>query len=148
MKYARAHGARIFSSHYTSLKFTKSNNMAVTTFPQGGLYSMGCLDILSSVAGCVSPPSSKPGHLVQQCLCLSMSIGLFSFNLSSFFSCWYENINISNTRRRGGWTGLGTVKVGCFPLFSSYPTFLPPGHVVPDCQACCSHTRALVFQYY
>ena len=53
--------------------------MAVTTLLQGGLYSMGCLDILSSVAGCVSPPLSKAGHLLQQCLCLSMIIVKFSF---------------------------------------------------------------------
>ena len=55
--------------------------MTVTTLLQGGLYSMGCLDILSSVAGCVSLPLSKAGHLVQQCLCLSMIIGLFFFYL-------------------------------------------------------------------
>ena len=103
--------------------------MAVTTLLQRGLYSIGCLDILSSVADCVSLPLSKAGHLVQQCLCLSMIIDLFFL-----FSFWYENINISNTSRRGGWTGLGTAKVGCFPLISSYPTFLPPGHVVPDCR--------------
>ena len=52
--------------------------MAVTTLLPGGLYSIGCLDILSSVAGCVSLPLSKAGHLVQQCLCLSMIIDLFS----------------------------------------------------------------------
>ena len=53
-----------------------------------------------------------------------MIIGLF------FFSFRYENINISNISRRGGWTGLG-MDVSHF--FSFFPTFLPPGHVVPDC---------------
>ena len=38
--------------------------LTVTTLLQGGLYSMGCLDILSSVAGCVSLPLSKADHLV------------------------------------------------------------------------------------
>ena len=52
--------------------------LTVTTLLQGGLYSLWCLDILSSVAGCVSLPLSKAGHLVQQCLCLSIIINLFS----------------------------------------------------------------------
>ena len=38
--------------------------MTATTLLQGGLYSIGCLDILNSVAGCVSLPLSKSGHLV------------------------------------------------------------------------------------
>ena len=73
-------GANILYSHYTSLKFTEST---VTTLQQGGLCSMGCLDILSNVAGSVSLPLSKAGHLVQQCLCLLMIISLFS--IFSFF---------------------------------------------------------------
>ena len=52
--------------------------MAVTTLLPGGLYSIGCLDILSRVARCVSLTLSKAGHLVQQCLCLSLIIDLFS----------------------------------------------------------------------
>ena len=40
--------------------------MTVTTLLQGGLYSMGCLDILNSVACCVTLPLSKAGQLVQQ----------------------------------------------------------------------------------
>ena len=59
--------------------------MAVTTLLQRGLYSIGCLDILSSVAGYVSLPLSKAGHLVQQCLCLSMIIDLFSVFFLVFF---------------------------------------------------------------
>ena len=51
-----------------------------------------------------------------------------SFNDNWFF---FSKIIISNISRRDVWTGLGTAKVGCFPLF---PTFLAPGHVVPYCQ--------------
>ena len=88
---------------------------------QRGLYSMRCLYILvQSWSSCLAVPLSFNDN--------------FSIICSFFSLFWYENINISNTSRRGGWTGLGTAKVGCFPLFSSYPTFLPPGHVVPDCQ--------------
>ena len=43
-------------------------------------------------------------------------------NLSTLFSSfWYENINISNISR--GWTGLGTVKIGCFPDCRSFVQF-------------------------
>ena len=35
-----------------------------TSLLQGGPYSIGCLDILISVAGCVSMPFSEAGHLV------------------------------------------------------------------------------------
>ena len=43
------------------------------------------------------------------------------------FQFWYDNIDISNTSRRGGWTGLGTAKVGCFPLFFFLSHFSPTG---------------------
>ena len=41
--------------------------MTVTTPLQGGLNSMGCPDVVSSVAGCVTQPLSRAGQLVQQC---------------------------------------------------------------------------------
>ena len=120
-----------FFSHYTSLKFTKSKN-----------YSHCSSAGRSSQHG-VTGHTTQCGWLCLSALVQSLSSRLavpLSFNdnwyiifFSLFFSFWYENINISNTSRRGGWTGLGMAKVGCFPLFSSYPTFLPPGHVVPDC---------------
>ena len=40
--------------------------MTVTTLLQGGLYSMRCLEVLSSVAGCFTLPLFKAGQLVQQ----------------------------------------------------------------------------------
>ena len=61
--------------------------MNVTTLLQEGLHSMGCLNILSSVAGCVFLFLLKAGYLVKRCLCLSF---------------YYKNINISNIRRRVG----------------------------------------------
>ena len=39
------------------------------------------------------------------------------------FSFWYKSINISSTSSRDGWTGLGTAKVGCFPLFLPFQLF-------------------------
>ena len=86
---------------------------------------MGCLDVLSSVAGCVSLPLSKADHIVQQCLCLSMIYGLFSL----FFHFGMKIL----------------IKVECFPFFSSYPTFLPLGHVVPDCLWNVSMTKIFFF---
>ena len=40
--------------------------MTVTTPLQGGLNSMGCPDVVSSVAGCVTQPLPRAGQLVQQ----------------------------------------------------------------------------------
>ena len=48
------------SLHSNSLNPT----MTVTTPLQGDLYSMGCPDVLSSVAGCVTRPLSKAGPAV------------------------------------------------------------------------------------
>ena len=42
--------------------------MTVTAALQGGLHSMGCPDVLSSVDGCATHHLSKAGQLVQQCL--------------------------------------------------------------------------------
>ena len=50
--------------HSNSLNLT----MTVTIPLQGGLNSMGCPDVLSSVGGCVTPPLSRAGQLVQQCI--------------------------------------------------------------------------------
>ena len=48
--------------HSNSLNST----MTVTTLLQGGLYSMGCPDVLIIVAGCVTLPLANAGQLVQQ----------------------------------------------------------------------------------
>ena len=40
--------------------------MTVNTLLQGGLYTMGCLNVLSSVAGCFTLPLFKAGQLAQQ----------------------------------------------------------------------------------
>ena len=42
-----------------------------------------------------------------------------------YYSFWYENINISTRSCKGGWTGLGTAKVGCFPLLFLLSQFSP-----------------------
>ena len=48
--------------HSNSLNST----MTVNTLLKGGLYSLMCLDVLSSVAGCFTLPLFKAGQLVQQ----------------------------------------------------------------------------------
>ena len=122
-----------FQMKYAWLKFTESNN--------NSHYSSAGRSLQHGVSG----HTNQCGWLRLSALFWSWSSSLavpLSFNENWSILCflfvfnfkfWYENINISNTSRRGGWTGLGTAKVGCFPLFSFYPTFLPPGHVVPDC---------------
>ena len=102
--------------------------MAVTTLLPGGLYSIGCLDILSSVAGCFSLPLSQAGHLVQQCLCISMICGIFF--VMFFFFHFGMKILIYQTQAAGVvGRGLRRQKWDVSHIFSYYPTFLPPGHV-------------------
>ena len=62
---------------------------------------------------------------------------LLCFN---YFLFSYENVSISNISRRGGWTGLGTAKVGCFPLYVFLSHFSPTGPcstILPKCGANC-----------
>ena len=118
----------VHTIHSNSLNST----MTVTTLLKGVLYSMECVDILSSGAGCVTLHFSKAGHLVQQCLCLSLIIGLFSV---SFFLNFCTKTLIYQTQAAGlVGQGSGWQKLDVFHFFSSYSTFVPPGHVVPDCQ--------------
>ena len=122
-----------FFSHYTSLKFIESNNgshyssagRSLQHWVSGHTKQCGWLRLFALVQSWSSRPAVP--------LSFNDNWSILCFVVQNV-SFWYENINISNTSRRGGWTGLGMAKVGCFPLFSSYPTFLPPGHVVPDCR--------------
>ena len=61
-----ADGAKLisFTSHYLN---SLSPSITVTTVLKAGLYTMGCLDVLRSAAGCSNRPLSKAGQLVQQC---------------------------------------------------------------------------------
>ena len=95
-----------FFSHYTSLKFTESNN--------DSHYSYAGKSLQHGASG----HTKQCGWLRLSALVQSWSSRLaVSFNDNRFilfFKFWYENINVSNTSRRGGWTGLGTAKVGFF----------------------------------
>ena len=52
---------------FTTLHSNSPNpTVTVTTLLHGGLYSIRCPDVLSSVAGCVTMHLSKAGQLVQQ----------------------------------------------------------------------------------
>ena len=53
----------LFTTLYSN---TLNSNISVTTVLKGGLYSMRCLEVLSSVVGCFNLPLSKSGQLVQQ----------------------------------------------------------------------------------
>ena len=60
-----ARTAVIVSFSFTLHKFTESNYDGYYCY-SGGLYSIGCPDVIRSVDGSSNPPFSKAGQLVQQ----------------------------------------------------------------------------------
>ena len=125
LKYAQAHGARIFSSHYTLFNFTESNNDSHYSYAGKSLQHgvsghnkqcgwLSLYDLVQSWSSFLAVPLSFKDNCSILCV-------------FSYFQFWYENINISNSSRRVGWTGLGTAKLGCFPLYFFLSHFSPTG---------------------
>ena len=84
--------------------------MTVNTLLQGGLYTMGCLHVLSSVAGCFTLPLSKASQLIEQWVASSSfwaSVGwcwLVGCEGDRKGECWFP-YNIMTKIAAGGWAG-------------------------------------------